>query len=113
MKEKQRANLIPILLALVVMLCWGSLYPTVKLGYEKFDIDTAYYPNLVLFAGLRFTVSGAVISSGSRMFVSTFGASWAPAQPASKSASASISMIIFLIVIFFIPEAQKQYCSSC
>ena len=62
MKEKQRANLIPILLALVVMLCWGSLYPTVKLGYEKFDVDTAYYPNLVLFAGLRFTVSGAVIS---------------------------------------------------
>ena len=62
MKEKQRANLTPILLALVVMLCWGSLYPTVKLGYEKFDIDTAYYPNLVLFAGLRFTVSGAVIS---------------------------------------------------
>ena len=62
MKGKRFANLTPILLALVVMLCWGSLYPTVKLGYEKFDIDTAYYPNLVLFAGLRFTVSGAVIS---------------------------------------------------
>ena len=62
MKEKQRANLTPILLALVVMLCWGSLYPVVKLGYAKFDIDTSYYPNLVLFAGVRFTVSGAVIS---------------------------------------------------
>ena len=61
MKEKQRVNLIPILLALVVMLCWGSLYPTVKLGYEKFEINTAYYPNLVFFAGVRFTVSGALI----------------------------------------------------
>ena len=61
MKEKQRANLTPILLALVVMLCWGSLYPVVKLGYAKFDIDTSYYPNLVLFAGVRFTVSGALI----------------------------------------------------
>lgn len=61
MKEKQRVNLVPILLALVVMLCWGSLYPTVKLGYEKFEINTAYYPNLVFFAGVRFTVSGALI----------------------------------------------------
>ena len=61
MKEKQRVNLIPILLALVVMLCWGSLYPTVKLGYEKFEINTAYYPNLVFFAGVRFTVSGGII----------------------------------------------------
>ncbi|MBO5737378.1 MAG: DMT family transporter [Clostridia bacterium] len=62
MKEKQRANLTPILLALVVMMCWGSLYPVVKLGYEKFEIDTAYYPNLLLFAGVRFTVSGALIT---------------------------------------------------
>ncbi len=61
MKEKQRANLTPILLALVVMFCWGSLYPTVKLGYEKFEIDTAYYPNLLLFAGVRFISSGLVI----------------------------------------------------
>ena len=61
MKEKQRINFIPILLALVVMLCWGSLYPTVKLGYEKFAINTAYYPNLVFFAGVRFTVSGGII----------------------------------------------------
>ena len=62
MKGKQLANLTPILLALVVMLCWGSLYPTVKLGYEKFEIDTAYYPNLLLFAGVRFTVSGVLIT---------------------------------------------------
>ena len=61
MKEKQRIHFIPILLALTVMLCWGSLYPTVKLGYEKFEINTAYYPNLVFFAGVRFTVSGGII----------------------------------------------------
>ena len=33
-----------------------------KLGYEKLDIDTSYYPNLLFFAGVRFTVSGAVIN---------------------------------------------------
>ena len=62
MNEKQRANLIPILLALVVMMCWGSLYPVVKLGYAEFEIDTKYYPNLLLFAGVRFTVSGLLIT---------------------------------------------------
>lgn len=62
MKEKSLKNLLPLLLAVVVMMLWGSLYPTVKLGYEKFEIDTAYYPNLLLFAGVRFTVSGALIT---------------------------------------------------
>ena len=62
MKEKSLKNLLPLLLAVVVMMLWGSLYPTVKLGYEKFEIDTAYYPNLLMFAGMRFTVSGALIT---------------------------------------------------
>lgn len=61
MKEGSKKNLIPILLAFIVMMLWGSLYPTVKLGYEKFEIDTSYYPNLLFFAGVRFTVSGLCI----------------------------------------------------
>lgn len=62
MKTKQRNNLTPILLALVVMMFWGSLYPIVKFGYKVFQIDTSYYPNLLLFAGVRFTISGLCIS---------------------------------------------------
>ena len=62
MKGKSLKSMLPILFALVVMMLWGSLYPTVKLGYTRFDIDTKYYPNLLLFAGLRFTVSGGLIS---------------------------------------------------
>ena len=51
----------PIFLALIVMMLWGSLYPSVKLGYEKFEIDTSYFPNLLFFAGVRFTISGLCI----------------------------------------------------
>ncbi|MBR2320952.1 MAG: DMT family transporter [Clostridia bacterium] len=61
MKEKSLKNLLPLLLAVVVMMLWGSLYPTVKLGYEKFEIDTKYYPNLLFFAGVRFVSSGLAI----------------------------------------------------
>jgi len=62
MKIKKKNNINPIFFAFIVMLLWGSLYPTVKLGYTLFQIDTSYYPNLLIFAGLRFTVSGASIS---------------------------------------------------
>ena len=62
MKIEKKNNLIPIVLALIVMLLWGSLYPSVKLAYKMFEIDTSYYPNLLLFAGIRFTTTGLLIS---------------------------------------------------
>ena len=62
MKAEKKNNLIPVFLALIVMLLWGSLYPSVKLAYKVFELDVSYYPNLLLFAGIRFTISGALIS---------------------------------------------------
>ncbi len=48
-----------LLAALFVMLLWGSLFPMVKLGYAAYDIvGTA---DILLFAGIRFAVCGAVI----------------------------------------------------
>ena len=47
---------------LLVMLLWGSLFPFVKYGYKIFEIDTSFYPNLILFAGVRFAISGALLS---------------------------------------------------
>lgn len=45
---------------------WGSAFPCVKLGYTLFKIDTGHIPTLILFAGLRFTLAGAlVIAAGS------------------------------------------------
>ncbi len=48
-----------VLYALFVMLLWGSLYPMVKLGYGAYNITTT--GDILFFAGVRFTVCGALI----------------------------------------------------
>ena len=48
-----------VLMALLVMVLWGSLFPMVKLGYRVYDIVTT--GDILLFAGIRFTVCGTVI----------------------------------------------------
>lgn len=48
-----------LLSALFVMFLWGSLFPMVKLGYSAYGIDTT--GDILLFAGIRFTVCGIVI----------------------------------------------------
>lgn len=58
--KKQTAIIVGI--SLLVMLLWGSLFPFVKYGYRVFQIDTTFYPNLILFAGVRFAISGALLS---------------------------------------------------
>lgn len=60
MKKELKKTTI-LLLTLLVMLLWGSLFPVIKLGYEAFSIRTEYFPNLLLFAGVRFVICGAVI----------------------------------------------------
>lgn len=59
--EKIKKSTQTVLLALLVMLLWGSLFPCVKLGYKAFSIDTSYAPNLLLFAGIRFLFCGGII----------------------------------------------------
>ena len=48
-----------ILLAFIVMLLWGSLFPMVKLGYSAYNISST--GDILFFAGVRFTVCGAII----------------------------------------------------
>ena len=55
MISKKRA----LLSALLVMLLWGSLFPIVKVGYSVYNIVTT--GDILLFAGIRFTICGAVI----------------------------------------------------
>lgn len=51
-------NLIIILIPLAL---WGSLYPFIKIGYDAFAIDGASIPDIIMFAGYRFTVCGAIV----------------------------------------------------
>ena len=52
-----------LILGLLVMLFWGSLFPTVKVGYKLFGVDTASAGSILLFAGLRFVICGLLFMS--------------------------------------------------
>lgn len=48
-----------LLPAILVMFLWGSLFPTVKLGYRAYGIQTT--GDILFFAGVRFTICGGII----------------------------------------------------
>lgn len=48
-------------LSLLVMLLWGSLFPTVKLGFSAFSVVST--GDILLFAGVRFLICGALITA--------------------------------------------------
>ncbi len=56
-----------IAFTLLVMALWGSLFPMVKLGYTAYNITTT--GDILLFAGVRFTVCGAIICLYAIIFV--------------------------------------------
>ncbi len=57
-----KKNNVAVLSALLVMLLWGTLFPMVKLGYSAYNISTS--GDILFFAGVRFTICGAVICLG-------------------------------------------------
>lgn len=50
-----------VLLSLLVMALWGSLYPFIKIGYSAFKVDSSDIPSIMLFAGFRFAVCGIIL----------------------------------------------------
>ncbi len=54
-----KSTTITILLAILCNILWGSAYPGIKLGYAAFGIETV--PQILLFAGLRFTIAGIIL----------------------------------------------------
>lgn len=47
--------------ALTAAIAWGWAYPLIKLGFNEFGITAAMTGNKMLFAGVRFCLSGAII----------------------------------------------------
>ena len=47
-----------ILLAFICSALWGSAFSGVKIGYEKFGIDSADWSSQMIFAGGRFAIAG-------------------------------------------------------
>ena len=49
--------------ALTAAIAWGWAYPLIKLGFEEFGITQSMTGSKMLFAGIRFTISGIIILS--------------------------------------------------
>lgn len=49
------------LCAIFCCVLWGSAFPCVKIGYKLFAVDTSDIPSVILFAGVRFTLAGALV----------------------------------------------------
>ncbi len=50
-----------ISLSLLVMALWGSLFPVIKIGYNSFNISASSIPDILMFASVRFIVSGLIV----------------------------------------------------
>lgn len=53
----------PIIVCIFAILCcclWGSAFPSIKLGYQWWEIDSSNTGSQILFAGCRFTLAGII-----------------------------------------------------
>lgn len=50
-----------VTLAALCNVLWGSAFPFIKLGYRLFAIDAGDMPSILCFAGVRFTLSAALV----------------------------------------------------
>ena len=50
-----------ILLATLCCILWGSAYPSIKVGYELFNISSNDIPSKLIFAGYRFALAGIIV----------------------------------------------------
>ena len=54
-------NIKALSLSLVVMALWGSLFPMIKIGYNAFNINASSIPDILMFASMRFILSGVIV----------------------------------------------------
>ena len=48
-------------MAVIVSILWGTLFPMIKIGYKVFEIDNTEAASILLFAGVRFLISGLIL----------------------------------------------------
>ena len=58
--------------ALTAAIAWGWAYPLIKLGFEEFQILPDMTGSKMLFAGVRFFLSGAILIAIARLTKRSF-----------------------------------------
>ena len=79
--EKKETNTLSIfqhpvwvsLFALTAAISWGWAYPLIKMGMEEYQITTDMTGSKMLFAGIRFFISGIIILAIARSSHREFG----------------------------------------
>ena len=84
-----------ILLSLLVMALWGSLFPCVKIGYAAFNINANSVANILMFAAMRFALCGTLVC------IFCFLRKKAMPIPSAKSALNIVWIGIFAIVFHY------------
>ena len=56
-----------VVFALTAAIAWGWAYPLIKLGFAEFEITSNMTGSKILFAGIRFALSGIIILSIARV----------------------------------------------
>lgn len=81
MKKSMLAH--PVVMGLLASLCcllWGSVVPFLNVGYREFLIDSADTATLIVFAGCRFCMAGALTiafaSAGKKRFARPKKGNW-------------------------------------
>lgn len=49
------------MLAIISCLLWGSAFPSIKIGYQFFQVDPTDIASQIFFAGCRFTLAGILV----------------------------------------------------
>lgn len=79
--------------ALLVMVLWGALFPLVKLGFRTYSVITT--GDILLFAGIRFTVCGLLISGW------TFARKRSALIQARQSVASVLLVGLFAIILHY------------
>ncbi len=84
-----------IVLSLLVMALWGSLFSFIKIGYQTFSIDSSSIPDILMFASVRFIISGLIVC------VFSYFKKEVIARPKMKNISNIFIMGLFSIVLHY------------
>lgn len=84
-----------IVLPLIIMLLWGSLFPCIKIGYRAFNINTDNVAEILMFAALRFSICGIIVC-----IIAYLSKSYI-AKPRVKSILSICLMGVFAVVLHY------------
>lgn len=98
----------PVVCALAILCCilWGSATPSIKIGYELFNIPSGDTASQILFAGMRFVLAGVLTIIFGSILIRK------PIVPKKKSIApiAKLAMVqtILQYVFFYIGHAHTS-----